>query len=245
MLREALDYIKRNYLSETVIKHPDRAEATRVANFPYEAVEEALVNAVYHRSYEIREPVEVRITAEELVVLNFPGPDPSIRLDQLRKGRAIPRRYRNRRIGEFLKELDLTEGRATGIPKILRAMRENGSPAPEFETDDDRTYFMIRLPVHPDASSPVLGEGTDQVTPEVTPEVAPEVIRLLSVLRGSMDRRSLQKALGLKAEKNFRLGYLRPALDAGLIEMTIPDKPRSSRQRYRMTEKGKKLRGKR
>jgi ATP-dependent DNA helicase RecG len=103
-----------------------------VANFPYEAVEEALVNAVYHRSYEIREPVEVRITAEDLVVLNFPGPDPSIRLDQLKKGRAVLRRYRNRRIGEFLKELDLTEGRATGIPKILRAMRENGSPAPEF-----------------------------------------------------------------------------------------------------------------
>jgi predicted HTH transcriptional regulator len=124
--------LMRDFLNETVIKHPDRAEATRVANFPYEAVEEALVNAVYHRSYEIREPVEVRITAEDLVVLNFPGPDPSIRLDQLKKGRAVPRRYRNRRIGEFLKELDLTEGRATGIPKILRAMRENGSPAPEF-----------------------------------------------------------------------------------------------------------------
>ncbi|MBN1105125.1 MAG: transcriptional regulator, partial [Deltaproteobacteria bacterium] len=249
MLREALDYIKRNYLNETVIKHPDRAEATRVANFPYEAVEEALVNAIYHRSYEIREPVEVRLTPGDLVVLNFPGPDPSIRLDQLRKGKAIPRRYRNRRIGEFLKELDLTEGRATGIPKILRAMRDNGSPAPEFETDDDRTYFMIRLPVHPDASSLASEESTpqvtDQMTPEVAPQVAPEVTRLLSALRGDMDRQSLQKALGLKAEKNFRLVYLRPALDAGLIEMTVPDKPRSSKQRYRLTTKGRGLREKR
>jgi hypothetical protein len=59
-----------------------------------------------------------------------------------------------------------------------------------------------------------------------------------------MDRQSLQKALGLKAKKNFRLVYLRPALDGGLIEMTIPDKPRSSRQRYRMTGKGKELLGK-
>ena len=151
MLREALDYIRRNYLNETVIKHPDRAEATRVANFPYEAIEEAVVNAVYHRSYEEREPVEVRITTEELVVLSYPGPDRSVRLDQLRAGRAMPRRYRNRRIGEFLKELDLTEGRSTGIPKILRAMRTNGSPLPEFETDDDYSYFMVRLPVHPEA----------------------------------------------------------------------------------------------
>ena len=45
--------------------------------------------------------------------------------------------------------------------------------------------------------------------------------------------------MGLKAEKNFRLVYLRPALDAGLIEMTIPDKPRSSKQKYRLTDKGR------
>ena len=45
-----------------MLKHPDRAEATRVWNFPYVAIEEAVVNAVYHRSYEEREPIEVRIS---------------------------------------------------------------------------------------------------------------------------------------------------------------------------------------
>jgi ATP-dependent DNA helicase RecG len=120
-----------------------------------------LVNAVYHRSYEEREPIEVRISLEELVILSFPGPDRSIRLEDLQAGRAVSRRYRNRRIGEFLKELDLTEGRATGIPKILKVMAANGSPAPLFETDDDRTSFVIRLPSHP------LAKGTPEVTPEV------------------------------------------------------------------------------
>jgi hypothetical protein len=62
---------------------------------------------------------------------------------------------------------------------------------------------------------------------------------LLSVLKGVEDRETLQRALGLKARKNFRLLYLVPALDAGLIEMTIPDKPRSSKQKYRLTERGK------
>ena len=132
MTREALGYIQRNYLTETVVKHPDRAEATRVWNFPYVAIEEALVNAVYHRSYEEREPIEVRISREELAILSFPGPDRSIRLVDFEAGRAVSRRYRNRRIGEFLKELELTEGRSTGVPKILKAMVANGSLPPVF-----------------------------------------------------------------------------------------------------------------
>ncbi len=83
----------------------------------------------------------------------------------------------------------------------------------------------------------VTPQVTPEVTPQVSPEVAPEVIRVLSVLKGAMDRRSLQVAMGLKAEKNFRLVYLCPALNAGLIEMTHPDKPRSSKQKYRLMDK--------
>lgn len=158
--RDALDFIARHYLKEAVLKHPDRPQAERYWNFPLAAVEETVVNAVYHRSYEIREPIEVRITPDELLVLSFPGPDRSIRLEELQAGRAVSRRYRNRRIGEFLKELDLTEGRSTGVPKILRVMRQNGSPEPVFETDDDRSYFLIRLPVHggfqPDAGKALI-----------------------------------------------------------------------------------------
>jgi ATP-dependent DNA helicase RecG len=60
------------------------------------------------------------------------------------------RRYRNRRLGEFLKELELTEGRATGIPTILKELRENGSPEPKFLTDDDYTYFEVELFIHPE-----------------------------------------------------------------------------------------------
>ena len=124
-----------------------RPEAERFWNFPIGAIEEALVNAVYHRSYEERKPVEVRITPDELAILSFPGPDRSIGMEDFSRGQAVSSRYRNRRIGEFLKELDLAKGRSTGVPKILRAMRKNGSPAPIFESDEDRTWFLVRLPV--------------------------------------------------------------------------------------------------
>jgi len=238
--RDAISFIDRSYLKQTVIKHPDRPEAERLVNFPLAAIEEAIVNAVYHRSYEIREPIEVRITPEELVVLSFPGPDRSIKMNDLQAGRAVSRRYRNRRIGEFLKELDLTEGRSTGISKILKVMAANGSPAPVFETDEDRSYFLTRLPVHERAIQHVTGEVAGEVTDHVTDHVTDQVEQLIRVVQDEMSRSELQQALGLTHRQHFKEVYLDPALQSALIEMTIPDKPRSSKQRYRLTDKGRR-----
>ncbi len=165
MLRDALGFLRNHLVTEYVTKHADRAEAVRFHNVPYAALEEALVNAIYHRSYEEREPVEVQITPEEVTILSFPGPDRTVQMEDLRAGRAVTRRYRNRRIGEFLKELELSEGRGTGIPKILRAMRANGSMDPVFETDADRLSFLVRLPLRP------VPPATAQVTAQVAPDL--------------------------------------------------------------------------
>lgn len=182
-LRDALAYIRNVVLEERVQKYPDRAEADRWWNYPYVAIEEALVNAVYHRSYELREPIEVRVLPDHLTVTSYPGPDRSISTAALNSGSFVARRYRNRRLGEFLKELKLTEGRGTGVPKIVRAMRGNGSPPPRFKTDRDRTYFVTTLPVHPRslAGSHVgshegsHGGATPQVTGHVSEHVAGHV----------------------------------------------------------------------
>lgn len=242
IIREALDYIERNYISEIVIKHSGKAEATRVKNFPFEAIEEALVNAVYHRSYEEREPVEVRIYADELVVLSYPGPDRSVQLDQLRRGRAMARRYRNRRIGEFLKELSLTEGRSTGIPKILRVMAANGSPPPEFETDDDHSYFQVRLPVHPQAQMGIAKVGTGETAGTGT-KSGPSRDQV-EILRKCLIESTIQDLMVLAQRTNrtkFRDQVLKPLLADELLAMTIPDKPTSRNQRYIITDNGRAL----
>ena len=264
ILREAVRYIETKYLTEGVVKHAHKPEADRFWNYPVAAIEEALGNAIYHRSYEEREPVEVRITPEELLVLSYPGADRSIRMEDLQRGQAASRRYRNRRIGEFLKELDLAEGRSTGVPKILRAMRDNGSPPPRFETDDDRTWFRVRLPAHPSFPLGVAEAGTEQdaaqdnylinkdkspntpqAKPHATPQAAPPateyVERLVRMLEGEMGRAELQDALKLRDRRSFRRAYLKPALEACLIEMTLPDKPTSRNQRYRRTSVGETL----
>ena len=147
-LREALQYIRNTIITEKVIKHPDRAEADRFFNYPFAAIEEALSNAVYHRAYDEREPIEVRVENDRIEILSFPGPDRSVTIEGLKTYRVSNRRYRNRRIGDFLKELHLTEGRNTGFKKILDALEANGSPKPEFETDEARTYFISRFYIH-------------------------------------------------------------------------------------------------
>jgi len=78
----------------------------------------------------------------------------------------------------------------------------------------------------------------DAVT-TTAPQVTPQVGELLLALQGELSREALQTTLGLQDRKSFRERYLRPALADGLIEMTIPDKPNSRLQKYRLTDKGR------
>src|SRR5690606_11456112 len=100
------------------------------------------------KSYELRSPIEVQVWPDKIEILSYPGPVPPVNSTIVKsRRRIVAREYRNRRIGDFLKELRLTEGRGTGFPTIYRAMADNGSPTPIFETDDD-TYFLVTLPAH-------------------------------------------------------------------------------------------------
>lgn len=148
-INRVLNFLKDKILKERVLKLSDKAESIRIASYPYQAIEETLVNAFYHRDYQQREPIEIRVYPNSIVFINYGGPDRSIKLESFKSGQVRSRRYRNRRLGEFLKELELTEGRATGIPTILKTLKDNGSPDPRFSTDDDRTYFEVELFIHP------------------------------------------------------------------------------------------------
>ena len=147
-VRDALDYIKTTVIEEKVVKVDGRAEADRFFNYPYNALEEALVNAVLHKNYKEDVPVEIRIYLDQIQIINFPGPDHYIDMEKFAAGKVQARRYRNPKIGEFFKEIDLSEKKSTGISKILRELKRNGSPMPEFETDVDRTYMITTIKIH-------------------------------------------------------------------------------------------------
>ena len=147
-LRDALSYINNYVIKQLTIKVEGQAEAVRIYNYPYEAIEEILSNAVYHRSYQINEPITVRITNESIEITSFPGFDRSISDQDIQKGEIRSRMYRNRRIGDFLKELKLIEGRNTGFPNAKKALRENGSNELSFIMDEDRSFLSVVIPVH-------------------------------------------------------------------------------------------------
>ena len=148
-LMDALTYLKAQIIKSKTIKIKGEALSKTFFNYPFEAIEEALANAVYHKNYELREPIEVRILPEAIEIISYGGPDPSIRKDDLNNGIIRARRYRNRRIGEYLKELNLTEGKGTGIPTIKRALSLNGSKPAVYDTDgDERRFFVVIIPVN-------------------------------------------------------------------------------------------------
>lgn len=124
------------------------------------------------------------------------------------------------RLAKLLKELDLTEGRGTGIPKVLRAMKENGSPPQEFRSDEGHSLFVTVLPIHP-VAKPAPGDLRGDLAGP-TGQVTGQVARLLQHLDGEVTRQDVQDAVGVASRAHFRTAYLDPALEAGLIEMAEP-----------------------
>ena len=181
MIKETMGYIKSNVLKEHVRKVSGRQEADRFWNYPYDAIEEAVVNSVYHRDFMQHEPIEITIEPSGISILNCPGPDRSIPKEDIERGDMLKsRRYRNRRLGDFLKELDLTEGRSTGVPTIQAKLAENGSPRAIFETTDDRLTFLVTIPVH---------EGCNKSS-----EIAPESSEKGSETSTKSSERSLESS---------------------------------------------------
>ena len=124
-LPDCLRYLE-NLSTHHVQKRPDRVRAEAWVSYPMDAVREALVNAAYHRSYDVDqpEPTKVYLYPNRIEVVSYPGPVSGIEPGHLRaEAMPAPVPARNRRIGEFLKDLRLAEGRLTGIPKIFNAMR--------------------------------------------------------------------------------------------------------------------------
>jgi hypothetical protein len=87
----------------------------------------------------------------------------------------------------------------------------------------------------------VIRDALSVVAPQVAHQVTPQVFELLQVVRGEITRAELQRILGLRDRKSFFERYLKPALALGLLEKTIPDKPNSRLQKYRLADKGRKI----
>ena len=133
---------------------------------------------------------------------------------------------RNPQIVAAFRRLGLCEQAGTGMGMMLNQWKALGHLEPEYDNDRSRKAFEIRLPL---AKEPVTGE------------VTPPVKRLIDLIaeKGELGAGAIREAFGLKDRTHVRNTYIAPALEAELIEYTIPEKPNSRLQKYRLTNKGK------
>jgi ATP-dependent DNA helicase RecG len=267
-LRDTLSFFQTNIIAEQVVKVATKAEANRFYNFPYAAVEEALSNAVFHKSYELGSPIEIQVWPDKIEILSFPGPVPPVNTTVLKTHRRIvAREYRNRRIGDFLKELRLTEGRGTGFPTIYKAMADNGSPAPSFDTDETSTYVLATLPAHDGMSIgasngvniPVFKDfeeilafsngasngasnGVGNLAIEIiNTEIHDRVYEILEILTVRMKRSELFEKMDLSNQSKNRAKYLDPLIENQWVKMDFPDEKTHPNQTYQLTEAGNRI----
>jgi len=191
------------------------------------ALREAIINAFVHNDYTREIAPKFEIFNDRIEITSAGSLPDGLSKNEFFEGFSIPR---NKELMRIYKDLDLVEQLGSGIPRILESYNKECF---RFSDNFLRMIFPAADEVYRD---------TPQVSPQVTPQVTPQVRDLLIVFKGEESRTELQKSLGLVDRKNFRINYLNPALEEGLVELTIPDKPKSSKQKYRLTEKGRKAR---
>ena len=162
-IREIMNYLNSNIIKQYTHKSSTKSEVDKFFNYPYQALEEIVVNSLYHRSYENPTPNEIRIyksfkkgvtnaieieDSRRIEILSYPGPLPPIDEKALMQLKVTARNYRNVKLGEWLKNLRLAEKYATGIPTIVDSLLANGSPAPVFSTDEARSFFLAVIRIN-------------------------------------------------------------------------------------------------
>ena len=215
MFEDAYSFIIRNTpsVSRFIVGSPQRQDAPL---YPEEVVREALINALVHRDYSAASGgISIHVFPHRLEIWNSGALPDGVTEQSMLLGQISV--LRNPDIAHVLYLRGFMEKAGRGSVLMVQKCLENGLSAPMWKSD------------------PQLGVTVTFMAPEVTPEV----FRLLQVLEGEMDRQTLQNIMGLKDAEHFRKSYLQPALIAKVIEMTVPDKPNSSKQKYRKRVFGK------
>ena len=220
--QEVMAYFQAKLNSALILSAQGRDERLEL---PESALREALVNAIAHRDYRSTANVQVYIFHDRVEIVTPGGLPAGMREEDL-GSKSVPR---NPLLFSMLYRMRLVEQIGRGIRRIHDACREHGVAEPTIDVSTDWVTVNFPRPV-------------EATTPHETPHVAPHVARLVTVLPGEISRVELMAVSGLEDRQHFARTYLQPGLDAGLVEMTQPDRPRSRTQGYRLTALGRQVR---
>ena len=211
---------------------------------PGEAVREAVLNAVAHRDYGNPAPIQIRVYDDRIALWNPGALPPDWTLDKLMGTHASA--PRNPGIANTFFRAGMVEAWGRGIGDIVRACRTAGTVEPRWEVEPGglRLEFVFTRagdgPRSRGVSHETARDGRRQ--PESEPESQPESLaaRVLRQLAdGPMSKADLSKSLGQKQISGQLNRVIRLLVADGSIGYTIPEKPRSRLQRYRLKDKGR------
>lgn len=220
MLQEALQFVRKNMRTKTII---DPATGLREdkTDYPITAVREAIINALVHRDYSMHTegmPIQLLLFEDRMEIRNPGGIYGRIQINQL--GKVQPD-TRNPVLASTLEVMGITENRYSGIPTIRKAMREYGLPEPVFS--EERGSFVVRFCKEQERAV----QKNAQAFPTTYRDGG-----LLTFCEIPRSRDEICAFLNLKSKTYVIREYVAPLLEEGALEMMIPDKPRSEKQRY-------------
>ena len=221
MLEEALSFVKNNMRIKTIIDPGTGKRADR-EDYPLTAVREALLNALVHRDYSLHTegmPIQLLLFEDRFELRSPGGLYGRLRVDQL--GKVQPD-TRNPVLAVAMEALGETENRYSGIPTMRRELEQAGMPEPEFR--DERGTFVVcfRKPGKgPQDRECFDGHNLDAVTEP-----------LLAFCSVPRTRQEIAAFLNIKSVAYAVKTHVMPLVEQGLLTLSLPEKPRSPKQRY-------------
>ena len=189
-----------------------------------------------HRDYMVSAPVQIRVYDDRLVLWNPAVLPEGWTAQTLREPHSS--QPHNPEVANAFFRAGEIEAWGRGIARIFNACHQGGAPEPELRFDAGGVWMTFRFDEAylRGVGSRRTGQVSGPVSDPVSDPVSPQVLQLLKLLETSpLSPSELMTSLGLKHRHSFRTRYLHPALSAELIELTIPEKPSSRLQRYRLT----------
>ena len=210
----------------------------QLINYPADAVRELILNAYMHRDYQSNTPIRLYQYRDRLEIMNAGGLYGKARPENFPNAND----YRNPVIAGALKILGYVNMFNRGIPRVKNLMKANGNPDPVFVVDQI-THFNVIVPQSHDASGTKSGPSRDQVGIKSVSSLQDladkikvsvnEIDKILGYCQKEHSMNEIMAYLGYASRTKFSRKYVKPLIDAGLLVLTIPDKPNSRLQKYR------------
>lgn len=190
------------------------------------ALRETVINAIVHNDYSREVTPVFEIFSDRIEITSYGGLPTGLSETDFFSCRSMPR---NRELMRVFKDIGLVEQLGSGMSRILKAYDRSA-----FDLSEHFVVVSFRYP-----------EGT---SPQVAPQVTPQVdgldnmsVRILGYCTEPKSKKELLELCGLSDRKNLTQKYLEPLLKKGLLTLTVPEKPTSSKQKYGTTDMGKEV----